>query len=393
MTDSQAGTHQETREGVFMTGSENGGRARAYEALRASEELHRATLSSISDAVFMADDAGAFTYICPNVDVIFGYMPDEVQAMGRIDRLLGENLFDPAELTAKGEIRNVEREITAKSGERRTVLVLLKRVAISGGTVLCTCRDVTELKQAERELAAARLDLFHAARLTLVGQLMASIVHEIQQPLTAILADADAGRRILRRRESGADMAELREALDEIHDQSRAAATIVDRLRTLVRKRPLERRALDLNGLVGDMLHLVHADAVRRGVALRAELAPSLPAIKADRVSLQQVILNLIVNAMDATDENGQEERTVVVRTRQAAGVVELAVSDTGRGISADHSAKLFDAFFTTKAEGVGLGLAIARSIAESHGGQIRAETHEGRGATFRLTLPLRGDA
>ncbi len=259
--------------------------------------------------------------------------------------------------------------------------------------MLCTCRDVTELKQAERELAAARLDLFHAARLTLVGQLMASIVHEIQQPLTAILADADAGRRILRGRESGAELAELREALDEIHDQSRAAATIVDRLRTLVRKRPLERRALDLNGLVSDMLHLVHADAVRRGVTLRAELAPSLPAIAADRVSLQQVILNLIVNAMDATDENEQEERAVVVRTRQVAGVVELAVSDTGPGISADHSAKLFDAFFTTKAEGVGLGLAIARSIAESHGGQIRAETHVGRGATFRLTLPLRGDA
>jgi PAS domain S-box-containing protein len=127
-----------------MSGSSsNGGRERGYEALRESEELHRATLSSISDAVFLVDDAGAFTYICPNVDVIFGYVPDEVQAMSRLGRLLGENLFDPAELVARGELRNIEREVTAKSGERRTVLVQLKRVSIRGGTVLCTCRDVT----------------------------------------------------------------------------------------------------------------------------------------------------------------------------------------------------------------------------------------------------------
>src|SRR5512145_1260382 len=111
-----------------MTGPTNGGRERAYEALRESEELHRATLSSISDAVFMVDDEGDFTYICPNVDNIFGYVPDEVQAIGRIGDFLGPNLFDRAELIAKGEIRNIEREVRAKSGERRTVLMQFKRV-------------------------------------------------------------------------------------------------------------------------------------------------------------------------------------------------------------------------------------------------------------------------
>src|SRR5262245_51626352 len=128
-----------------MSGSGNGGREQAYEALRASEELHRATLSNISDAVFIADDAGRFTFVCPNVDVIFGYSPDEVFDFGRLDRFLGEGLFDAAELSARGEIQNVEREVTIKNGSRRQLLIHLKRVAIQGGTVLCSCRDVTAL--------------------------------------------------------------------------------------------------------------------------------------------------------------------------------------------------------------------------------------------------------
>src|SRR5688500_20349467 len=113
-----------------MSDDTNGGRTRAYQALRESEELHRATLSSISDAVFLADEDGAFTFICPNVDVIFGYAPDEVQAMGRIAGLLGDDLYDRADLAARGEIRNVEREVISKTGERRTVLVHIKRVSI-----------------------------------------------------------------------------------------------------------------------------------------------------------------------------------------------------------------------------------------------------------------------
>ena len=246
----------------------------AYEALRESEELHRATLSSISDAVFMVDDRGAFTYICPNVDVIFGYVPDEVQAMGTIEALLGGNLFDPAELTARGEIPNVEREVISRSGARRVVLIHLKRVSIQGGTVLFTCRDVTERKQAEKELATARLELAHAARLALVGELAASIVHEIQQPLTSIQANADAGLHLASQPAGELDITELRDLLGDIHASSGDAAAIVDRLRTLVRKRPLELRPTDVNGVASDVLQLVAPDANRRRVTLHAELYP-----------------------------------------------------------------------------------------------------------------------
>ena len=373
-----------------MTGSGNGGRARSFEALRGSEELHRATLGNISDAVFMTDDEGSFTYICPNVDVIFGYVPDEVQAMGRIERLLGSKLYDLHELIAQGEIRNVERQVVAKSGAQRTILAHLKRVAIHRGTILYTCRDVTEWKNSEQELTAARIDLAHAGRLALAGQLMASIVHQVQQPFTSIIANASAGLMLIEEIDDGAEVAELRDALVDIKDQSLVASKTVERLRGLVRKREREHRPLNLNEVANNVLRLVQGDARRRGITIRSELAHSLPAIAADRVSIQQVILNLIMNAMDATDENGDAEKIVVVSTKPDGDCVDVVVSDTGHGLPADHKRKLFEAFYTTKAEGLGLGLSIARSIAEAHQGRIWAEENAGGGAAFHFSLPIR---
>jgi PAS domain S-box-containing protein len=371
-----------------MSGDANGGRARAYQALRESEELHRATLSSISDAVFLTNDDGAFTFICPNVDVIFGYTPDEVQSMGQITSLLGEGLCDRADLALKGEIRNVERDVVSKVGDRRTVLVHLKRVAVQGATVLYTCRDITELKHTEKTLAETRLELTHAARLALVGELTASIGHEIQQPLAAILANAGAGMRLTGNGDRNPVQRELHETFSDIHGASRNAAQIVERLRSLARRKPLELQPLDVNDMASDVLRLVAADAHRRRVTIRADLAHGLPAIAADRVSLQQVVLNLIANAMDAMDPEPATERRIDLRTRQTGSDVEVSVSDTGRGIAPEDLPKLFDAFFTTKKDGIGLGLRIARSIVDAHSGRIWAEGHTGRGATFRVTLP-----
>lgn len=370
-----------------MNDATSGGQERAYRALREFEELHRATLSAISDAVFLTDDEGRFTYICPNVDVIFGYVPDEVQAMARIGSLLGENLFDPKALAERGELQNIEREVTSKVGERRSVLILVKKISIQGSTVLYACRDVTERKHAEEELRAARLELAHASRLGLVGELTASIGHEINQPLTSILSNAEAGLLGLNGG-SRPDATELREIFGDIRDQSRRAADVIERVRALAGKRPLEHQALDVNEVVADTVHLVQGDARRRGVSLRAELAPALPAIEADRVSLQQVVLNLMLNAMDAMDQLDAPERRLIVRTGRLDDAVEVAVSDNGQGIPAERLPRLFDAFFTTKKQGLGLGLAIARSIVEAHGGRIWAEDLAGRGATFRWTLP-----
>ena len=373
-----------------MSASTNGGRARADRALRESEELHRLTLGSISDAVFVTDDDGRFTFICPNVDVIFGYVPDEVGAMTRISRLLGEHLFDRTALRARGEIRNLERDITSKSGERRSLLIHLKAVSIKGGTVLYSCRDVTERKHAEEELREARLALAHASRLAMVGELMASIAHEINQPLTSIIANAGAGLLRLGSDVRPDEVAELREILVDIRDQGHRASSVIERLRALAGKRPLAQQALDLNEVVSDTLRLVGGGAARRRVALRAELMPSPPPIAADRVGLQQVVLNLLMNAMDAMDEVPAEERLLIVRTSRLGDALECAVSDAGGGIPADRLPRLFDAFFTTKQEGLGLGLAIARSIIETHGGRLWAANNLEGGATFYFSLPVR---
>jgi PAS domain S-box-containing protein len=372
-----------------MSEDTNGGRARGYQALRESEELHRTTLSNISDAVFLTDDAGAFTYICPNVDVIFGYVPDEVQAMARINRLLGDNLYDPAELASRGEIRNIEREITSKSGEKRTLLVLLKAVSIQGGAVLYSCRDITERKHAEEELRAARLDLAQASRVTLAGELMASITHEVNQPLMSIITNADAGLRLLAHESANGGTGELREIFTDIRDQIHVAANVIARIRTLVNKQPVELGSVDINEIASDVLRLVEGEARRRGVTLSAELTPSLPALRGDKAGLKQVVLNLILNAMDSMDHVEAGNRRLTVRTANRANAVELAVSDSGMGIPAARLPRLFEAFFTTKQTGIGLGLATARSIVESHSGHIRAEDHGGKGATFRITLPV----
>jgi two-component system, LuxR family, sensor kinase FixL len=367
----------------------NGGRSRSYQELRDSEELHRATLSSISDAVFMTDDEGAFTYVCPNVDVIFGYTPDEVRAMGSLERFLGGRLFDLPDLVSRREIQNVERDVISKSGQPRSVLIHLKHVSIQGGTVLCTCRDVTELKQAERELAIARQRLVHAGRLALLGELTAMIVHEVKQPLTAILANVAAATASLGRNRN-LDPGELRAILDDIQQASSVAADIVDRLRTLAKQRPREQVPLDLNDVARDALRMLAAEARRRGITLREELHSGDVGITGDRVSLQQLATNLVANALDAAEEAGGKNCQVTLRTGIDAGVRMLSVSDNGRGIAPEHLPKLFDAFFTTRNEGVGLGLAIARSIAEEHGGRLSAHNNPDRGATFRFELPAR---
>jgi PAS domain S-box-containing protein len=369
-----------------MTGPGNGGRERAYEALRESEELHRATLSSISDAVFLTDDEGAFTWICPNVDVIFGYVPDEVQAMATIDRLLGANILDRAELAAKGEIRNIERKVTSKTGEHRTVLVHLKSVSIRGGAVLYTCRDITEHRLAEDALSRMQLALTHASRLALAGELLGSIAHEIAQPLTAMRNNAAAGRRLA---DGLADGHEIREVLADIESDAALATEMIERLRTLVRKRPPVVEPIDVNALVRDTVRLVSSEARRRDVRLDVQLAMAMPTIAVDRVSMQQVVLNLLVNGMDAMDHLEPERRTLCIGTRARADAVEIAVSDGGRGVAADELSKLFDAFYTTKPDGLGVGLSIARSIVEAHAGRIEVQNHDDGGATFRVALPL----
>lgn len=243
-------------------------------------------------------------------------------------------------------------------------------------------------RRAEMEGQRLREDLAHIGRVSTVGELTASLAHELNQPLTAILANAQAVRRIL---DAGqADLIEVRAIVDDIVDDDKRASDVIGRLRSLLKKGALERSSLDMSELVGQVARLVAADAVLRGVVIELELAPDLPPVAADRVQLQQVVMNLILNGLDAMRDSAVGGRILLLRTaREGEGSVAVTVEDSGAGIASTELGQVFDAFYTTKANGLGMGLAIVKSIVEAHGGRVEARNNPTGGATFSFALPI----
>lgn len=234
------------------------------------------------------------------------------------------------------------------------------------------------------EFAETRLNLLHASRLAHAGMLLTSILHEMYQPLAAVLLRARNGRDLL---DAGEHATEgVRVVFDDIESSVAFAVGIIDRLQTLSRKRPLERRPLDVNQPILDIADLAEVHAKAAGVVLRREFGNDLPQVNVDRVSIQHAVLILIINAIEATRD--EDERLVTVQTRPAADSVEIRVTDTGPGVVEDHRDRLFEPFFTTKDEGTGLGLAIARSIIEAQDGTLVVESRPGPGACFYISLP-----
>jgi two-component system, LuxR family, sensor kinase FixL len=223
-----------------------------------------------------------------------------------------------------------------------------------------------------------------------MGELTASLAHELTQPLTAILHNAQAAQRTL---EAGAvNLEEIREILADIVEDDRRAGEVIHRLRGLLKKGNLEFATLDVNEMVIEMTRLVSTEAALRDVSVHLELAPQLPPVRGDRVQLQQVILNLVLNGLDAMREQVAAARTLVIQTgMDSSGAIRMAVRDSGPGIDAVALDDIFQAFYTTKADGLGMGLAIARSIVEAHGGWLEARNDPAGGATFSFTLPLGG--
>ncbi|MBK9063622.1 MAG: GHKL domain-containing protein [Acidobacteria bacterium] len=242
---------------------------------------------------------------------------------------------------------------------------------------------------AERAVAAQRFELAHASRLAVAGELTGSIAHEINQPLGAILSNADAADLIL---ESGGDRrAELRAILADIRRDDLRAGEVIRRLRALLSKHEVERRPVDLNDAVREVGAALSAEARRRRVGLDVRPVSNAVTITGDRTQIQQVLINLVLNAMDAVDEMPEDRRVVVVSLRSDPLLVRITVRDRGPGIAPEHLPKLFESFFSTKRKGMGLGLSIARTLAEAHGGRIRAENGPGEGAVFHVELPAAG--
>jgi PAS domain S-box-containing protein len=246
-------------------------------------------------------------------------------------------------------------------------------------------RDVTEAKRVEDELARQRAELAHVTRMSTMGQLASSLAHELNQPLGAILRNAEAAELFLQ--DPSPDLEEVRAILADIRSDDQRAGEVIDRVRSFIKGRVVERGLLSLSQLAGEVLALVRPDAEMRRIRLAWQSGPPLPSVCGDRVQLQQVLLNLILNAMDAASENPPDSRLVTLQVSSAGATVHLSVSDNGHGIAAERLPLLFEPFSTSKPNGLGMGLAISRSIIEAHGGRLWGTNQPAGGATFTFSL------
>jgi C4-dicarboxylate-specific signal transduction histidine kinase len=243
-----------------------------------------------------------------------------------------------------------------------------------------------ERKRAESALQVARTELAHLTRVTTMGELTASIAHEVKQPITAAVTSAQTALRWLEAKPP--ELGEVREALSRIVRAGKRAGDVIGRIRALVTKAPPRKDSLDINAAIREVVELTRGEAVKNGVSVRTDLAEGLPLIQGDRVQLQQVILNLIINGIEAmTGVEASRELLISSRKDDAEGVL-VAVADTGPGLAAGALEQVFAAFYTTKPSGLGLGLSICRSIIEAHDGRLWASANERRGAVFQFTLP-----
>jgi signal transduction histidine kinase len=261
-------------------------------------------------------------------------------------------------------------------------------IATQSGLIAMLLLQRARRQRAEEQVLARREELAHAQRVATMGELSASLAHEITQPLTAIATNAQAARRMLA---TSADGDELNEALVDIAGDAERAGSIVRRVRAMVRKQPGERQPVDINATVTGVTTILRRDIAQADISLQLRLAEDLPRVHGDAVQLQQVVLNLLVNACQAMADVADGPRVLRIETGEAKpGSIEISVADTGAGVAGPELERMFEPFVSSKAEGLGMGLSINRSIVEAHGGQIVATRNRERGLTLRVTLPTR---
>jgi two-component system sensor kinase FixL len=383
---------------LLLVAAGAGERRRAYSRLleemqerRRTEERFRLVVESTPNAMLMVDSKGTMVLANRQTERLFGYRQD--QLLGQPFALLLPERRRSAWIASLCEFfagplpggvgSSQELSGRRQDGSEFPLEIGLTPIESPGGLLaLAAVTDNTERQRAEE----ARRELVHASRLAVLSEFTASIAHEINQPLGAILSNADAAELLLETPAPPLD--EVRRILADIRSDDLRASEVIRKLRALLRRGEVERQPLDLSAVVRDVSTILRAEAQRRGVEIGLELASQPCIVWGDRVHLQQVLLNLIVNGFESLAET-KGVRRVTIATRTQGGEVLVSVADSGAGISPERLPRLFDRFFSTKREGMGMGLTISRSLVEEHGGRIWAESPTGRGATFYFALPL----
>jgi PAS domain S-box-containing protein len=373
-------------------------RKRAEVALRASEQRFRDYAETASDWFWEHGPDHRVTRISEHVSDI-GFSPSGLAGLSRwdiatdIDTEPEKWRMHQAMIDARQPFRDFVYTVDG-GGSPIYVRTSGKPVHDTNGNFLGyrgTGTNITatiRAEHAEEALREAKAELAHVTRITALGELTASIAHEVNQPLAAVVANAEACLRWLDRETP--DLAAARRSAEWVISDGTRASEVIRRVRALANKSDTEKLPLDLNDVVREVIALVQRELINHQVSLRTELIPALPRILGDRIQLQQVIINLVMNGIEAMQQVTDRPREMVIRSRQSeARQAIVSVTDCGVGISAENATRLFDAFFTTKSSGLGMGLSICRSIVETHGGRLSASGNEGPGATFQFVLPL----
>jgi len=363
-------------------------------ALLESEKQYRELFENAIIGIYKSTPDGKIVAANPTLVKMLGYSSFEELTKHNLEKekfMSYERSSFKEILKQDGEIIGLESKWIRKDGSARHVVENAKAIRDKNGEIIYyegTVEDITKHKKLEANIQELREELVHVSRVTTMGELVASLAHEINQPLTAILSNAQVAQRFLDGNAPNLD--ELSEILSDIVKDNKRAVEVITKLRALLKKDVVNFRPLDINEAVEEIIFFVQSDMERKNVAIATELVADIPLILGDRVQLQQVILNLIMNGAEAMADTEPALRKLIIRTeKQDEQNVKVAVQDLGTGFNVDTIEHMFDSFYTTKSKGMGMGLWISRSIIEVHKGLLQAENNSDKGATFWFVIPV----